>query len=136
MNLSGNTMATNIYRKPELQQSSIHNIICSFLNFWTRCTFGHITLPQWMQLFFCSSDVQWCEFLIFVCVCLQEDEGDPMVIDGKLYGLYAGANDGYPIDRPTLYTNISKYVKWIKKTIKTWNVTKWIKLYCYIMYHL
>lgn len=50
-------------------------------------------------------------------VCFQYDFGDPLIVKDAVYGLFAGADDLVPGEYPMVYTDVTKYLKWINKYI-------------------
>ncbi|XP_061093818.1 granzyme B-like [Conger conger] len=51
----------------------------------------------------------------------QGDSGGPLVCSGQAVGIvsFNNGNCSYPIDYPNVYTQISKFLPWIKKYLKT-----------------
>lgn len=56
----------------------------------------------------------------------QFDFGDPLIVKDTVYGLFAGADDLVPGEYPMVYTDVTKYQKWINKYIGGW---LWWKCY-------
>lgn len=50
-------------------------------------------------------------------ICFQYDFGDPLIVRDAVYGLFVGADDLIPGEYPMLYTDVTKYKKWINKYI-------------------
>ncbi|WP_278924607.1 trypsin-like serine protease, partial [Pseudophaeobacter profundi] len=58
-----------------------------------------------------------CSFDKKVAPCIY-DSGDPLVVKGKVYGLFAGGYGCTPNVYPVLYTDVPSLYKWIQSTIK------------------
>lgn len=50
-------------------------------------------------------------------VFFQYDFGDPLIVKDAVYGLFAGADDLVPGEYPMVYTDVTKYLKWINEYI-------------------
>lgn len=61
---------------------------------------------------------------VYMCFCMQEaDNGSPLVVNGKVYGLFAGYSGAFN-STSRLYANIPVVAKWIETTINQWEKSK------------